>query len=317
MYRAATGRVCIYLRASCSRFNAVRVSRVHVPRCCSSHCLSRRLFRARARVSFPRVALRLVHTMRRIALLGATLVAAGLIALGVRRRRRLNQHAKAAFADRHSPPPAVTPKRLAVFNPRDGNAYNESVMVMLDELFDAMDASVILEELDICKQRIASLLPALGKYDGFIIPGSPASVAAGTAREAPDWVRPMELLVRQLSAKKRPILGICFGHQIMATALGGRVEKNAHGLQAAACSFELTTLGTEMLLTPHEAAGGGSKPVRTLLYHHNDVVCRLPTCAVPLGCSTTNPFHVRHRTEATEMAHPTRLCCLLSPSRVP
>lgn len=60
--------------------------------------------------------------------------------------------------------------------------------------------------------------------DGWIITGSPASVY-----ESLPWIRPLEQLIRDIDRLKQPLVGICFGHQIIAQALGGTVEKAAVG----------------------------------------------------------------------------------------
>ena len=197
------------------------------------------------------------------------------------------------------PPPPV---RLAVLNPNDGNVYNAQVMRMLRELLGEVGARITLEELNLCNSRLVDLIPLLPAYDGVILPGSPESCAAGSyaGQEAPSWIRPLEMLLRQIHAKRRPMLGICFGHQLLASALGGRVEVNARfGVQAGACTFDLTALGSSILGAPTEAAGGlpaalpsaAASATLQLLYHHGDVVVRLPTCAANLGCSATNPTH--------------------------
>ena len=183
--------------------------------------------------------------------------------------------------------------RLCIFNPRDGSDYNDKVVPMFRELFAALGARVELDEVDVVKERVIQFLPRLGSYDGFILPGSLASVAARyrNDEDAP-WVQPLEMLIRQLDAKRRPMLGVCFGHQLLASALGGRVERNGqHGLQAGACTFELTPLGADILGGGGGGGGGGDRAHSTLLYHHNDVVVRLPTSAALLGCSATNPAH--------------------------
>jgi GMP synthase-like glutamine amidotransferase len=64
----------------------------------------------------------------------------------------------------------------------------------------------------------------LDGVDGVLITGSPASVHDG----AP-WIARLETLIQQIAAQKLPTFGACFGHQAIATALGGRVEYNPQG----------------------------------------------------------------------------------------
>ncbi|WP_223425976.1 type 1 glutamine amidotransferase [Tateyamaria pelophila] len=56
--------------------------------------------------------------------------------------------------------------------------------------------------------------------DGWLITGS----KFGAYEDLP-WIAPLETLIRDIYASDRPMVGICFGHQIIAQALGGRVEK--------------------------------------------------------------------------------------------
>ena len=56
--------------------------------------------------------------------------------------------------------------------------------------------------------------------DGWLITGSKHG-----AYEDHDWIPPLERLIREIRAAGRPLVGICFGHQIIAQALGGKVEK--------------------------------------------------------------------------------------------
>lgn len=60
--------------------------------------------------------------------------------------------------------------------------------------------------------------------DGWIITGSKHGVY-----EDHPWIPPLEELIRAITAQGRPLAGICFGHQIIAQALGGKVEKFAGG----------------------------------------------------------------------------------------
>ncbi|MEC9197720.1 MAG: type 1 glutamine amidotransferase [Pseudomonadota bacterium] len=68
---------------------------------------------------------------------------------------------------------------------------------------------------------VDGIFPAnLDQADGWIITGSRHG-----AYEDLEWIPPLENLIREIHAAKMPLLGICFGHQIIAQALGGRVEK--------------------------------------------------------------------------------------------
>ena len=53
---------------------------------------------------------------------------------------------------------------------------------------------------------------AAGVYDGF------------------DWIAPLEDFVRAAYANKIPMVGVCFGHQLMAQVLGGSVREVRKGL---------------------------------------------------------------------------------------
>ncbi|WP_146587656.1 type 1 glutamine amidotransferase [Puniceibacterium confluentis] len=60
--------------------------------------------------------------------------------------------------------------------------------------------------------------------EGWLITGS----RFGAYEDHP-WIAPLEQLVRDIYATGRPLIGVCFGHQIIAQALGGRVEKFSGG----------------------------------------------------------------------------------------
>lgn len=67
--------------------------------------------------------------------------------------------------------------------------------------------------------------PDAGKLDGVIITGS----AAGVYDNHLAWMEPLRAFIRAAYAAKTPMLGVCFGHQIMADALGGDVRKSEKG----------------------------------------------------------------------------------------
>src|SRR5690554_3309203 len=66
--------------------------------------------------------------------------------------------------------------------------------------------------------------PGIDAADGWLITGS----RHGAYEDHP-WIPPLEEFIRTVHVARRPMIGICFGHQIIAQALGGRVEKFAGG----------------------------------------------------------------------------------------
>lgn len=72
--------------------------------------------------------------------------------------------------------------------------------------------------------RESSPLPQHDSIAGVIVTGSSSSV---TDRDP--WMPPLEAWLRDAVAAETPLLGVCFGHQILASALGGEVRKNARG----------------------------------------------------------------------------------------
>ncbi|MBK1664842.1 glutamine amidotransferase [Rhodospirillum rubrum] len=64
------------------------------------------------------------------------------------------------------------------------------------------------------------------RCDAWVVTGSRHSAT----EEAP-WMLRLEALLREAVAAGRPVIGLCFGHQILAKALGGRVEPSPFGWQ--------------------------------------------------------------------------------------
>ncbi len=54
------------------------------------------------------------------------------------------------------------------------------------------------------------------------------------------WMEPLKAFLRAAYAAERPILGVCFGHQILAEALGGEVVKSERGWGIGAQDYALT-----------------------------------------------------------------------------
>jgi GMP synthase (glutamine-hydrolysing) len=67
-------------------------------------------------------------------------------------------------------------------------------------------------------------LPAVRDADAFYITGSSSSVT-----EQARWMLRAHQLVRDIVNAGAPLLGLCFGHQLIADALGGEVRRNPRG----------------------------------------------------------------------------------------
>jgi GMP synthase-like glutamine amidotransferase len=72
--------------------------------------------------------------------------------------------------------------------------------------------------------EVGELPNSVEAADGFLITGSKSSVYDDKA-----WIRALEDFVRECHAARRKVIGICFGHQLVAQALGGVVAKSPKG----------------------------------------------------------------------------------------
>jgi len=103
-------------------------------------------------------------------------------------------------------------------------------------------------------------LAAMGA-DAMVITGSAAHV-----HQREPWVLRTEAWLRAEVPKQRPILGLCFGHQLLASALGGEVRTNPAGR-------EMGTVGLERL---------GEDPIFAGISHQFRAnTCHLDTVTVP------------------------------------
>ncbi|EAX98481.1 glutamine amidotransferase class-I family protein [Trichomonas vaginalis G3] len=93
-----------------------------------------------------------------------------------------------------------------------------------------------------------------------------------------EWINKLKQWIIKAVAAKTRILGVCFGHQVIAEALGGKVIKFPGGFG--------TGIRTSKIITP-EAKKYYTKGEVNLLYLHHDQVVELPKDAV---CFLTDDF---------------------------
>ena len=83
--------------------------------------------------------------------------------------------------------------------------------------------------------------------DGWIVTGSKFGVY-----DPLPWIEPLKTFLRKTYVAKVPIVGICFGHQILAEAMGGKVVKSDRGWGCGVHSYRLE--GDEPWMTPTREA---------------------------------------------------------------
>jgi len=111
----------------------------------------------------------------------------------------------------------------------------------------------------------------------FVITGSSANVPH---REP--WMLKTEAWLRAVVGHGTPTFGICFGHQILAQALGGEVQRNPRGRE----------IGTIAIARTESAPIFEGLPERfEAQVTHVDSVVRLPPGAVPLARSEREDYH--------------------------
>ena len=110
--------------------------------------------------------------------------------------------------------------------------------------------------------------------DAFIITGSKYSVYDNA-----QWIENLKLKVDDIIKLGKPVLGICFGHQLLASCLGGKVEKNIHGWELGSYEISLTKEGE---VSPLFNKFNNNDIVYV---SHQDVVLSIPRDAVELAYS--------------------------------
>ena len=90
------------------------------------------------------------------------------------------------------------------------------------------------------------------------------------------WILSLQEWIRKAAKQQIPLVGICFGHQVIAQALGGQVERYAGGWGVGIREMEV--LDADMF--PYFP----DKKMRLIVNHH-DQVTQLPEGAIPLATS--------------------------------
>lgn len=117
--------------------------------------------------------------------------------------------------------------------------------------------------------------PDAGAFDAAIITGSSAGVY-----ETDPWIADLLDWIRAAKGRTK-LVGVCFGHQAMAQALGGRVEKSEHGWGVGLHRYQVVS--PEPWMTPFAATVA-------IPASHQDQVVEKPADARVILQSDFTPF---------------------------
>ncbi len=130
---------------------------------------------------------------------------------------------------------------------------------MFQRLFDHEAPQLQLQRVDVVG---GDALPDLDGVDGLLVSGSRYD-----AFDPAPWIGAVASLLRDAYTRNVPTVGICFGHQLIAHALGGRVERASGGWGVGVHQAELTGHGRQTLTPAAPFA---------LIHSHQDQVLELP-----------------------------------------
>ena len=117
-------------------------------------------------------------------------------------------------------------------------------------------------------------LPDSDQFDGYLITGSRYA-----AYEDHRWRKTLEQLILDIHQRNIPLFGVCFGHQIIAQALGGKVQKSSKGWG----------VGSQIYQTKHH----NSLPLQQPYYvFHQDQITQMPASATCLAGNDFCPYAV-------------------------
>ncbi len=134
--------------------------------------------------------------------------------------------------------------------------------------------------VQVCDAAAGGVPPPLEAVCGVVITGSHAMVS-----ERQPWSEALVPWLRAAVQQQTPVLGICYGHQLLAHALGGEVDHHPGGVEIGTVAVTLHAGASRDPLLGH------LPPVFPAQSVHWQSVRRLPSGAVPLASSRHEAHH--------------------------
>lgn len=139
----------------------------------------------------------------------------------------------------------------------------------------ARGLGIAIESCRVVDPRRGDELPNAAGCTAVVVTGSASMVT-----DRADWSVRTAAWLPSLVAADVPVLGVCYGHQLLAEALGGEVAKNPLGRQIG--TTNVAVQGADPIV--------GNSPLRVQTTHVESVV-RMPANAELLATSERDPFH--------------------------
>ncbi len=146
---------------------------------------------------------------------------------------------------------------------------------MIKHMFDRVSPSISFDTYDCQRGQFPD---DINEHDFFLTTGSRASVY-----EDFEWIHQLISFVQQLDKQKKKLIGICFGHQLIAQACGGKVERSKNGWGIGVAKNRVIANPAWMVEKPTEI---------NILTSHQDQIIELPNDTLVISESDFCPFFI-------------------------